>query len=83
ARLGVSYEALGDSKRIATKIGTDPPETETQVIVEPYLVNDRIYATAHVRGGIDVFAAGIEPLLWLDDNRDGRAWAAEFEAASA
>lgn len=77
-REGVTYRAVGTHQRIATKVGTSPPEREIQVIVEPYLEDDLIYATAHVKGGVDVSSDGV-PLLWVDDNRDGRAWAAEFE----
>ena len=85
-RNGIRYEATGNGKRTATRLGTSPPEEEKQVIVEQYLHSDRLYATAHVKGGTGVSTGDPpQPLLWLDDNRDGRAWAAEFqgEASSA
>lgn len=73
---GIRYDHVFNYKRSARN--TETGETETQIIVEPYRHNDLIYATAYVKGGVDVISSGTS-LLWLDDNRDGRAWAAEFE----
>ena len=83
-RDGISYVSTRRDKRTATRGGTDPSDAEQQIVVPAYLLDDLVYATAHVKGGVDVSVDGA-PLVWLDDNRDGRAWAAEFpeEEASA
>lgn len=82
-RDGKTYVVTGPGKRTATKVGTSPPQTEKQVIVERYFSGDLIYATAYAKGGTGVTSgAPPQPVLWLD-NDQGRAWAAEFEEEAA
>lgn len=66
SRNGVAYVYTTDVERVADN-GT---ATETQVVVEPYVVGDEVYATRQPLRG-----TGVEGVDWLDDNRDGRAWA--------
>jgi len=46
----------------------------TEIVVPRWLVNDQIWATKVIGTGVTV--SSVE-LTWLDDNRDGRAWAAK------
>ncbi len=68
---GVTYTYTSDVERTATN-GT---ATETQVVVPAYVVGDEVWATRNCLGGTGVWTPEEEQLVWLDDNRDGRAWA--------
>lgn len=73
SRGGISYTYVSNGLRQARTHTT----SEMQVIVPAYRVRDVIYASRPIIGGVSVqFPAGLE---WLDDNRDGRAWARRFE----
>jgi hypothetical protein len=65
---GITFTYTGYTTRSATLSGT----TETQVVVPAYNVNDIIYATKGVAGGLAMTDPDIE---WADLNIDGRAWA--------
>lgn len=74
-RDGITYTYDSDTARTATNTAE---ETESQVIVPKYVVGDIIYATHHIDGGTDAYYTEAEAsiqLTWLEDNRDGRAWA--------
>ena len=60
--------------RTATIGGTD----EAQTVVPEYVVGDEIYAVQNMGGGtgVTISSNGEKiPVLWLDMNIDGRAWA--------
>ena len=66
----------GVTERVATR--TSDSETETQVVVAAYAVDDVIYAVRRVKGGVGVTVTidGEDEVLdWLDMNVDGRQWA--------
>lgn len=63
ARAGVSYSYANPQRRTAD----DGSATETQVIVEAYLVGDAIIARPHI--------AGDGTVVWMDSS--ARAWAKE------
>ena len=76
SRHGFTYTYISPLERISSRGlpggGTD---TETQVIVQPWRAGDIIYATTGIAGGLDGAWGPNLPFTWLDDNRDGRAWA--------
>jgi hypothetical protein len=69
---GITYTYTTDSERTATK-GVD---TETQVIVPAYVADDVLYIVRPY-GGTDTVDDDDQPIVWLDLNVDGRAWAKE------
>lgn len=71
-RDGITYTYSSDIAREAD----DGSTTETQVVVPSWVADDIIYATREVQGGVEAEGGG-EELFWVDDNRDGRAWAKE------
>jgi len=73
SRNGITYNYTSDVSRTASSLG----DTEDQVVVDPYVAGDEIWATYAPTGGTGV-QAGDETVEWLDDNRDGRAWAHEY-----
>lgn len=75
-RNGITYNYNSNTKRTATNAAG---ETEIQVVVPSYVVGDIIYAVNDVDGGTDTYRPGNVQLVWLEDNRDGRSWAKEFE----
>lgn len=50
---------------------------ERQIIIRRYEVGVVLYATKNVKGGTGVTHED-SPVVWLDDNRAGRAWAAKY-----
>lgn len=75
----VSYVYTSSVSRTATING----DVEEQIVIPPYVWDDRIVATSPILGGTDVIAhEGTEDemvVIWEDDNRDARAWAAEYK----
>lgn len=74
-RANISYTYTSNVERTASKAGEDDEE---QVIVDSYETGDIIYATRGIFGGTAVYAddpTNQIPVIWLDDNRDGRYWA--------
>lgn len=69
SRDGITYTYTDAENRTAD----NGSATETQVIVPSYVADDLIFA-ARVARGVDVSVEDV-PLLWLDLNVDGRAWA--------
>lgn len=70
-RNGITYTYTSDTEREAD----DGSDTETQVIVPSYVVDDEIYAVRNVTGTSGVRDSDNVPVDWLDLNVDGRAWA--------
>lgn len=66
SRDGITYTSLGMDYRRADK----DADSEEQVIVPNYLVDDIIYASNNVLGGV-----GNIEINWIDLNTDGRSWA--------
>lgn len=74
SRNGVSYSYTNNTTRTASKAG----ETDiTEVVVPYYVAGDELYAS-RVFGGTGVTVDGVD-LVFLDDNRDARAWAEQPE----
>lgn len=74
SRDGISYVYKTFNSRTASR-GSDEEE---QVIVDSYFLGDVIYATRGIFGGTAVYLdapTNTIPIVWLDDNRDGRYWA--------
>lgn len=65
--------ASGEQKRL------NVTDSETQVVIPTYLAGDLVYATTNIIGGTDVTISApngnTQDVIWVDDNRDGRAWA--------
>jgi len=78
----IKYTRLNVQKRKGEDV-TDDEDTEVQVIVPAYIVDDIIYCVKGIRGGTDIAVpedanqtnSPDEQLFWLDWNDDGRAWA--------
>lgn len=51
---------------------------EEQIIIRRYEINDILYATENIKGGTEVIHEDT-PIVWLDDNRAARAFAAVFQ----
>lgn len=68
SRNSISYSYTNTTERVAND-GTD---TETQVVVPSYVVDDEIFAIGKAPTGVD---DGTDPITWLDLNLDARAWA--------
>ena len=67
---GLTFTYTSNYEREAT----DGVDSEDQVIVPAYVVDDILYIVRPV-GGTDTVDAADNPILWLDLNVDGRAWA--------
>ena len=67
----LTFTNLNVQKRKAND-GTDD---EVQVVIPNYVEGDIIYATFNIQGGLNTIDEDGAPVLWIDDNRDGRAWA--------
>lgn len=83
----IKYEYSENFARKLTRISTPPvdnPATEDQVIVPAYKVKDIIYVVSAVSQGIlvDEDVDPKQPVLWLDLNVDGRAWAKKSGSSS-
>lgn len=50
---------------------------ERQIIIRRYEIGNVIHATKDIKGGTGVIHEG-SPVVWLDDNNAGRAFAAMF-----
>ena len=74
-RDGITYTYSSDSARQ----GDDGANTEDQVIVPSYVVNDIIFAVRNPVGGtgVDDGESPATNITYLDLNLDGRAWAKE------
>lgn len=70
-RAGISYVYTGNVSRTATRTNG---ATEKQVVVDVYWIGDVIIATSPIKRGTGVVVEGV-PLVWMDDNRAGRAFA--------
>lgn len=66
----VSYNYVSATERQARR----DTSRETQVVIPRYILADVIFATSPVQRGTGVIVEEV-PVVWLDDNRDGRAWA--------
>ena len=53
---------------------TDGVDTEDQIIVPAYVTDDILYIVRPY-GGTDTVDPGGQPIVWVDLNVDGRAWA--------
>jgi len=75
-RDSIDYVEVDAQSRVATNADAD---TEDQVIVPSYVVDDIIYAINTISGGTDVESGSQtqtqEEIEWIDLNVDGRAWA--------
>ena len=67
---GLTFTYSSNFERTATKGG----DTEDQVIVPAYVPDDILYVVRPY-GGTDTVDADDQPIVWLDLNVDGRAWA--------
>lgn len=67
---GLTFTYTSDYEREAT----DGVDTEDQVIVPAYVIGDILYVVRPI-GGTDVVDDDTAPVVWLDLNVDGRAWA--------
>lgn len=79
---GITYSFQSNIERTAIKtIPGNPPteQTEKQVIVPAYTMNQTIYAAKDVVGGVgatyDDEAGVAQNAVWVDLNVDGRSWA--------
>ncbi|KKK90572.1 hypothetical protein LCGC14_2721650, partial [marine sediment metagenome] len=74
---GHLYEYASNTQRKVTSIASG--ESEHQVIIPSYRIDGLIYATRPIGGGVTGLAGDLpDDPIWLDDNRDGRAWARMF-----
>ena len=65
-----------------TRTATDAGGSEIQIIVPWYSVDDVIYVAEADRTHVAVTVGGIvTPLLIIDANVDGRAWARKYNQA--
>lgn len=78
SRNGIAYVYHTHTTRTASRAA----EEEDQIVIPRYVVGDVIYATHNPAGGtgvsVDEEVEGPPqqiPIVWLDDNRDSRAWA--------
>lgn len=75
SRDSITYTYSSDTERQAD----DGSNTEDQVVVPSYVVDDEIYAEFDPEGGSGVTVTLPDntevAAMWLDTNRDGRAWA--------
>lgn len=71
---GIAYDYTNPSERTASKGGV----MQKEIVIPPYVWRDIIYATAAIQGGTGVVVAE-NPVVWLEDNRDSRAWARAFD----
>jgi hypothetical protein len=79
-REGTLYRYETDTLRVASKADPNDPLRrieERQLVIPRFVGGDVLYATKDVIGGSGVFDSEDVELEWLDDNRDGRAWAKE------
>lgn len=67
---GISYAYSSPSLRTATR----GANSETQIIIPVYVVDDIIYGLSSIVGGTATNVSGV-PVQYLDLNVDGRAWA--------
>lgn len=74
-----NYAAMGitslTSVNAQSVTASDGTTTETWRVTPDYTTNCEVYAIRGSRGGTGVTDADGNPVKWLDDNRDGRAWA--------
>ena len=70
---GISFTYSSNVRRTATS-GSD---SETQVIVPAFAVDDQIFAFRQPRGGTGVVDNAGKAVIWQDLNLDARAWAKE------
>lgn len=70
-RHGITYTDVSPQERLAHRAA----QTEEQVVTPRYYPGDIIYASTGIAGGLDGAWGPNLPFTWLDDNRDGRAWA--------
>lgn len=77
-----SYEYESHTRRTAT-LEPDQDFTETQIYIPRYQPDDIIYASRIRPGVLGELMGNVgefrDDITWLEDNRDGRTWAAEFE----
>lgn len=74
-RAGIRYSYTGNVSRTATRVSDNASERQT--VIDQYWLGDIIVATTPIEGGTGVYVDE-SPLIWMDDNRAGRAWAAQF-----
>lgn len=74
-RANITYVYSDFNLRLATD---EDDETEDQIIVASYELDDIIYAMKGIFGGTSLYhddPANETPVIWLDTNVDGRFWA--------
>lgn len=69
----ITFTSVSNVSRTADD-GTD---TETQVVVPAYVVDDLIVGIRGIFGGSNLFDVDGEAIEWMDLNVDARAWAKE------
>lgn len=74
-RAGITYDYIGNASRWATRVSDN--EREVQLIIPTYHIADVIFATASIIGGTGIIVGSYR--TWLDENRDGRAWARKHD----
>ena len=75
SRGGISYTYTSTTERTAN----DGADTENQVVVPSYVVNDEIFAIPFQKGGTGAENPSGGYVNYLDINSDGRAWAKKAE----
>jgi len=74
SRDGKTYTRVDAQQRRAS-LNADPDKVETQVLAKRYFTRNVITASYGIAGGLGSAALTALGVEWLDDNRDGRAWA--------
>jgi hypothetical protein len=81
-RAEITYVYTSNIRRTATKTVDGEEVEEFQIIVDSYEEGDIIFASKGIFGNTGVYQddpTNEKPIIWLDENRDGRYWAATTE----